>query len=523
MTHQVPTIDAVEDTLFRDTLDRRVAEDPDFVLIRFQGRNYTIAEISSMANRLANALLARGLEPGDRVALMLPSHPDHVVAILATMKAGLVRVPVNIHAKGPSLEHYFKSYDPKLLIADAAFREVLEAAWLETGPVDVVWRGEDAAGSRFEHLLASQDDATPGVAYGPDDLLALTPSSGTTGAPKGVIKTDRTLRAGPTCVLDLTEPRPGDVFLFWEPLHHGAGVAVLIAAVIGKVTLAMVERFSVSKFWQEVRENGVTHIHYLGGVLPLLLKQTPSEQERDHKVRIAWGGGCPPEIWREVEQRFGVQIREGYGLSELITFVTLNKAGKVGSCGLPISLYDIRILREDGTETDDGEVGEIVARPRQPELDFLGYFRNPEAESEVRVNGWFHSGDLARRDEEGFLFYAGRKKEMVRRRGVNISAWEVEQVVNKFDGVAESALVGVASEVGEDDLKIVVRSTGPAFEPLDLIKFCESRMPYYQIPRYVEFIDEFPKTPTQRIRKKDLSRATEGVWDLETTGYRVSR
>lgn len=522
MRNSVP-MDLVDSVLFRETLARRAAEEPDAPFLKFRGKTYTIAQINAASNRLANALLATGLRPGDRVGLMLPSHPDHIIAIFATMKAGLVRVPVNVHARGPSLVHYFTAYDLSALIADEPYREQLEEAFAEVAAPDIIWRGTPGKDS-LEAIVAAASDTEPDAVFGPDDILALTPSSGTTGAPKGVLKSDRTLRAGPLAVLKITAARPGDVFLLWEPLHHGAGVAVVIAAVLGKVTLAMVERFSASNFWNDVRQNEVTHIHYLGGVLPLLLKQPPSDRDRDHAVRIAWGGGCPPEIWAEVEERFGVTLREGYGLSELITFVMLNVDRRIGSCGLPLSLYDIKIVDDAGDEVPTGEVGEIVARATQPELGFIGYFRDATTTAETQRDGWLLTGDLARRDENGFFFYAGRKKEMLRRRGINISAWEVEQVISKHPSIAECALIGVPSELGEDDLKIVLRLVdGASLDEMELMSFCEARMPYYQVPRYVEKIGEFPKTPTQRIRKKELSRSVTGVWDREAVGRVISK
>lgn len=516
----------IDETLFKDALAARAAIAPDDVFLRFEEKVYTIGQINAAANRVANALLGSGLKPGDRVGLMLPSHPDHVIAIFAMMKAGLVRVPVNVHAKGPSLEHYFTAYDLSALVADEQFRVQLSEAFTQVPSPKIFWRGgaEAESDSSYEGIVARASDAEPVASFNTDDILALTPSSGTTGAPKGVLKSDRTLRAGPMAVLKITDAQPGDVFLLWEPLHHGAGVAVIIAAVLGKITLVMVERFSVSNFWNDVRRYEVTHIHYLGGVLPLLLKQPPCDKDRDHKVRIAWGGGCPPEIWNQVEERFGVTLREGYGLSELITFVTLNLESQVGSCGLPLSLYDVRVVDDAGEEVPVGDVGEIVARPNQPEVGFLGYFRNEETTRDTQRDGWLLTGDLARRDENGFIFYAGRKKEMLRRRGINISAWEVEQVVSKHPAVAECALVGVPSELGEDDLKIVIRLIDDAsFDPMALIDFCEARMPYYQVPRYIEVIDEFPKTPTQRIRKRELSRSVTSAWDLEASGRTISR
>jgi crotonobetaine/carnitine-CoA ligase len=357
-----------------------------------------------------------------------------------------------------------------------------------------------------------------------DDIIALTPSSGTTGAPKGVLKSDRTLRAGPMGTCRLTGARPGDVFFLWEPLHHGAGVAVLIAAILERITLAMVERFSASQFWDQVRQAEATHIHYLGGVLPLLLKQPPSPLDRQHKVRVAWGGGCPTEVWRQVEERFGVEMREGYGLSEMITFVTINTEGRVGSMGKPLPFFEVRLADDEGNEVAPGEAGEITVRAREKGLHFLGYFRNEEASTAAMRGEWFLTGDLARQDSDGFCFYVGRKKDSVRRRGVNISAWEVERVVNEHPLVEESALVGVPSELGEDDLKIFVRLVpGSRLDPLELVKWLEPRMPYFQIPRYVAFVEEFPKTPTQRIRKGDLPRAIEGIWDLERSGYAIDR
>ncbi|MBC5764650.1 AMP-binding protein [Ramlibacter albus] len=502
----------VTDETLRETMDRRAREEPGRVFLRFQDRSWTFGEIDALVNRVANGLLARGLRPGDRVALMLPSHPDHLIAILALAKVGLVRVPINTAFKGASLQHPFDAFSPRALIADAPYREVLDE--VRTRVEQTIWRGPGEDG--FASLLAHADASPPKVAPKADDIVALTPSSGTTGAPKGVIKSDRTMRAGPMGTLMLTGAQPGDVFLLWESLHHGAGVAVVIAAVLGKLTLAMVEKFSASLFWDHCRQYGVTHIHYLGGVLPMLLKQPPRPDDRDHKVRIAWGGGCPPEVWDPFVQRFGVEMREGYGLSEMITFVTVNPKGPKFSVGLPLSYFDVMLADDEGKEVPVGQPGEIRVRARVPGLHFLGYFRNEEATRNAMAGEWFCSGDLAKRDEQGFLYFAGRKKDTVRRRGINISAWEVERVIGEHEAVAECALVGVPSELGDEELKLFVRvAEGKALAPAELVAWCKPRMPHFQVPRYVALIDEFPKTPTQRIRKNELSRSVQGVWDAE--------
>ena len=505
---------AVGDETLRRIMDRQARSDPGYVLLKFQDRDYRFGEIDASVNRVANALLARGLRPGDRVALMLPSHPDHLVAILALAKVGLVRVPVNTGFKGASLLHPFEAFEPRALIADAAYAELLREAMPQPRVEMTLWRG--GASDDFAALLAHPDAAPPAVEPAADDIIALTPSSGTTGAPKGVNKSDRTLRAGPMATLRLTGAQPGDVFLLWESLHHGAGVAVCIAAILQKLTLAMVEKFSASQFWDQCRRYGVTHIHYLGGVLPMLLKQPPRADDREHQVRIAWGGGCPPEVWDPFSQRFGVEMREGYGLSEMITFVTVNPQGPKFSIGQPLSYFELRLLDDQGQDVPVGEPGEICVRSRVPGLQFLGYFRN-EAATQAALRGeWFCSGDLARRDAEGFYYFAGRKKDTVRRRGINISAWEVERVIGEHPAIAECALVGVPSELGDEELKLFVRlADGAALTAAELVAWCKPRMPAFQVPRFVAFIDEFPKTPTQRIRKKDLPRSTADAWDAE--------
>ncbi len=501
----------------------RMRRDPAHVYCRFHDQAWTIAALDERINRLANALLDSGLRKGDRVALMLPSHPDHVVAIFALAKAGLVRIPVNVHLKAASLDFVFDRFEPHALIADHDYGEALAPIVERLPGLRLVWRG-GAAPEAFEGLIAAGSPEPPAVAVEADDIIAITPSSGTTGEPKGVLKSDRSLRAGPMGTLALTGAKDGDVFLLWEPLHHGAGVAVLIAALMEPITLAMVERFSASQFWEQVRHYDVTHIHYLGGVLPLLLKQPASPLDREHKVRMAWGGGCPLDVWRAFEERFGVVLREGYGLSEMTTFVTINPEGRLGSCGRPLPFYEVRLLGEDGQEVAAGEPGEIVVKPLEAGLAFKGYFRMEQASADLVQDGWFSTGDLARRDGDGFLFYSGRKKDSVRRRGVNISAWEVERIVLTHDDVEECALIGVPSEMGDDDLKLFIRSApGRAPDPIDLIRWCESRMPYFQIPRYIEGIEEFPKTPTQRIKKSDLSRSVAGCFDLDRSGHKIGR
>jgi len=502
-----------------ELLARRARSSPQDIYCSFGAERISVGMLDRRVNQVATLLKSHGLQRGDRVAVMLPSHPDHLYLLFALARLGMVRVPINVHLMGAPLAHLLGELAPKAIIANSAFRAALDE--LGSPLPHMIWRnGIDAEFDRF--ASCAEDDGTPSVKT--DEIVALSPSSGTTGAPKGVLKSDRQLRAGPMAILRLTEAGPGDVFLFWEALHHGSGVAVAIAALMGGFELAMLERFSASRFWDDVRRHRATHIHYLGSVLPMLLKQPERPDDREHRVRIAWGGGCPADVWHAFAERFGVSMREGYGLSELITFVTANIDGPPGSIGKPLSYYEISLLADDGSPAGPGDKGEIAIRALEPGLGFLGYFRNPQADAAARRGDLFLTGDLAHRDASGNLFYAGRKKDMLRRRGINIAAWDVESVIAQHDAVAEVALVGVPSELGEDELKLFVRvREGASLTPADLIRWCSGKLAYFQVPRYIEFIDAFPKTPTQRIQKKELSRSVAGIWDAEAAGFRAAR
>lgn len=511
----------------RGLLERLAEQYPDHVYCRYQGKAFSASTVDEMANRLANGLIAKGLLPGDRVALMLDHHPDHVIAVFALAKAGFVRVSINAHFKGAALEHMLGHAAPRAIIVDHAHESQLLPV-LKAAPVDVIiWREAapvSVAQDTYEHLVFHPNAEPPAHQPHWDDILAINYTSGTTGSPKGALRSDKLLRAGPIAYQPLADIRPGDVFINWEPIYHAGGFAILIAALMTPITLEMQDRFSASQYWEQIRQFKATQIHFIGGILPILLKQPPSPLDREHQVRIAWGGGCPVDVWRAFEERYGLRIHEGYGISEIANFVTINIDGVLGSVGKPLPYYRVRVCDEAGKDVPIGDVGEILIQGREEGLAFRGYFRDPAATAKALRGDWFCTGDLGRFDKDGNLFFVGRKKDSVRRRGVNISAWEVERVIGEHDRVLESALIGVPSGLGDDDLKLFVRlRPGTTLDPLDLVRWCEPRMPYFQIPRYIAFLDEFPKTPSERIRKGELSQSTDDCFDLEKSGHVVDR
>lgn len=500
----------------RSILELRAATDPDHPFCIWDGGRLTVGELDRSANRLANALVALGLKHGDVVALMLDHHVDHIVAVFALAKIGLVRTSINVNARGDYLALLLSDARPRAVIVEEAFSHALSAAMAGTPVEFVVWRGRGAgAGIEFDAMLERAGDGEPAVQVTPDDPLVLNYTSGTTGAPKKFSRSDRVLQIGSLGCLLIGELGPGDVLLFWEPLYHGAGSQTALAAIMERVTLALTPRFSASRFWQEAKQFSATRVHYIGGIPSILLKQPPRSADRDHNVQVAWGAGCPADVWQQFEERFGVRVHEGYGLSEVANFVCVNLDGPRGSIGRVLPFFDVRIVDDDDKDVPTGAVGQIVVRGKQPENTSRSL--NARATS---TDGWIRTGDLGRHDDDGYLYFEGRKSDSLRRRGENVSAWEVERIVAQHPSVAECALVGVPSGVGDDDLKLFVRREASAeLSELDLIKWCDERMPYFQVPRYVAFVEELPKTPSQRVRKGELSRSITDCWDLESTGY----
>lgn len=482
----------------------------------------SIRTVEQRVNALANGLVGLGISVGDHVAVMMRNHIDHVLTFFALTQLAAVWVPVNVNLRGASLEWVIEKSAPRAIIADAEFWGQLEPALTDTVELRILRNAAALETGKKSLDLSTLARDTVGPPAGQptlDEIRAIVFTSGTTGPPKGALLTERMLQTCAIAAGIAADVQLGDVFLLWEPIYHTAGAQICILALREPISLAIVPRFSASRFWDQVHRYGVTKMHYLGGVLDILLKSTPGPNDREHSIKIAFGAGCSPETWRAFENRFAIKVREVYGLTEGSCFTTLNASGKIGAIGKPYPYLEVQIVDDDGNPLAAGQIGEIVMRGKEPGLIMKGYLGNPDATAAALKGGWLHTGDLGRYDNDGDFFYVGRKTDSIRHRGENISAWEVERVLNSHPAIQESAVVGVKAEVGEQDLKAFVKLTpGVALDPFDLIKWCEPRMPRYQIPRYIAIVETFEKTPTLRIRKEALPRDTSHCWDLERSG-----
>lgn len=489
---------------------------PDKVFARFNGVPVTFAEIDRRAAALAAALRRAGVARGDRAAVMLHSSIDSLAVLFGLARAGVVWVPVNVQLRADGLRYIIEHCDPRVVFVEAELAETVAQSGAELAGVVLCVRHPDRPGQGLGEWLEGGpgfDEPFPAAS----DQFAIMYTSGTTGRPKGVMVTHQMLRLAGEGVLEVSSAGDGDVFFVWEPLYHIGGAQLIALPVLRDIELAMVDRFSASRFWQQVNDYGATHIHYLGGILQILLKQPPSLLERSHRVRVAWGGGCPPEIFDVARERYGFAIRECYGMTEDSSITTFSDGSRAGVVGRPVPWFTVTIRDEKGDPVPAGVRGEITVETSLPGAIFEGYFRNPEATAKALRGGVMFTGDCGSVDDGGVLRFHGRLTDSVRCRGENVSAWEVEHVVTSHPQVEDCAIIGVAAEIGEQDIKLFVKpKAGERIVPAALSAWLSQRLAPYQNPRYVAVVEEFERTPSQRIMKHRLDPSVAGAWDRQS-------
>jgi crotonobetaine/carnitine-CoA ligase len=309
---------------------------------------------------------------------------------------------------------------------------------------------------------------------------------------------------------------------------HGNAQGITIGpAILADAKAVIVERFSASRLWDDCRRWNCTEANYIGGIIPILLKQEPRDDDADNPVRLMVGAAAPADEWHTFQDRFNTKLLEVYGMTECYCcLVSPYDEPRAGACGKEITGWDVRIVDDDDNECEPGKLGEFIARSNKMFVGTTGYYNKPEATLELFDNGWIHTGDLGRMDEDRYFYFVDRKKQAIRRRGENISSFEVESVISAHEAVLESAVVGVPSDVGEEEVKaVVVLKEGQEVSEEDLIRWCEPRMAYFAIPRYIAIRSELPKTPSERVEKFKLKEEsiTEDCWDREEAGIELQR
>ncbi|HVO93884.1 MAG TPA: AMP-binding protein [Terriglobales bacterium] len=497
----------------RELLANGAMRHPDRIALIFQGQRWTYGDFWRAANRIANGLSEMGIKRGDRVALVLPNSSEFLLAVFAITAIGAVFVPVNPVYTAEEAEYVLHHSGAIFCVTSLQLLPLIDSVRKKAPALkEVIVVGNDAAKGAipWSRIMNSGTEIPPDIALDPEDLASITYTSGTTDRPKGVMLSQYAYAFAPRVRAQGLGWNSSDRVLCLLPLFH---VNALCHMCIGMLSvggaIVLTEKFSASRFWDEVREHGVTTSSLMRTIPQILLALPEKADDRDNPLRLVVAL-LSPEMHVRFEERFDVRAVPSYSLTEdILSIIGPGEMPrtKLGSCGLPLApeLHRIRIVDEAGNSLPPGKAGEIV---KQSPTVMQGYYRNPEATSKALRDGWLYTGDLGYLDEDGYLYFVDRLKDMVRRGDENISSEEVERVLNSHPQIAESAVVAVADAIRGEEVKayIVLKSsaTRETVAAEEIWNFCQQHLAAFKVPRYIEYISELPKTPSSKVQKNIL-------------------
>ena len=536
------------------------------------GRAVTFAELDELTDRLATALADIGLQPGDRLLGLLTNSAEFMLLMIATHKRRAIFVPVNTDLRGAFLEHQVRNSEPRIVAVDRGLLNRFDDVAAPAGTADDAaagtatraapepdWRiettllvddseaqpsgeigGGVSAGSALagttvlalEQLLGTEPRDDVVLAPEPSDVCTIMYTSGTTGPAKGVLMPQAHCYLFGLTAAQRLEITSDDRFFCCMPLFHANGLFMQIyAALHGGASAYVTKRFSVGQWLDTVIDQGITLTNALGVMPEFIWRSPPTDRDREHRLRAVIALPVAAEWAAAFEQRFGVRIVQGYGMTEVNMVAYTDPADPVvsGCAGPPLDEYFEVIVADPATDLplSPDQIGEILVRPKVPFCFNVGYHQMTAKTVDAWRNLWFHTGDAGRIDEAGRLHFVDRLNDRIRRRGENISSYEVETVINGYDGVIESAVVGLRVEGagGEDEVLAVVAVNGSPPDPVEFLDWCVPRMPRHSVPRYLQFVPELDKTASGKIRKQAIRDAgvTGDLWDRESIGYIVAR
>ncbi len=526
------------ETTIGRVLDRITRADPGKTFVEIGGAEFSYADLQQGALRTASMFRELGICHGDRVCLFMPNSIEYLYCWFGLSELGAISVPINTAYRRDETAYILNNAEAAALVADSSLSEAAGAAAdLAPGIRHRILRGDRPAGEGWTPFREAFDRAEPLAErpdVSPDDVSMLVYTSGTTGNPKGVMVTHRMYAAAGQGFAHWTQATPEDRFFTCLPFYH-ANIQYYstMGALAAGATLIIVDRFSASRFWRQVREARATVVNFIGMMMPVLAKNPVSPDDSDNTVRLFYGSpSFSPEFLSEFQQRFATDIIVGFGMTETCygTIETIREERRAGSSGRARRHPDARFENtvriadaETGVHAGPGAVGEITIK--NPAVT-PGYWRNDEQNRETLRDGWLYTGDLGWLDDDGFLYFVDRKKDIIRRRGENISSQEVENVIKASPNVLDCAVVAVPSDLGEDEVKAYVTPRpGATVNPEEVVYWCAERLAYFKVPRYWEVRNELPRTPSLRVRKDVLRQERddliEGCYDREAAGIRL--
>ena len=524
-------IPAVDQCVIRPMLEKWAAQQPDKVFVKVSATvEVTYSRMRELAASTAAGLARLGVSAGANVVVWMPNTVDCLRVWFGINWLGATYVPVNTAYKGHLLEHVLRNAGARVIVAHASLAPLLRDVHTATLQTLVVF-GDDPGQIGNLQIIPStvlnqgEDPNLPRVEVKPWELQSIIHTSGTTGPSKGVMCSYAHLYAmsGPQAFYFLTAD---DRYMCNLPLFHVGGAVAVMGMLWRGGSIALVPSFSTEEFWPKVRETGTTFVLLLGAMTNFITKRPPGPGDRDHPLKKVIIAPLPEDVPAFAE-RFGVQVYTIFNMTEISTpLVSEVNPAKAGSCGRPRPGVELRLVDEHDCEVAPGSVGELLVRTDAPWALNSGYYKNPEATAAAWRNGWFHTGDAFRKDADGTYFFVDRIKDAIRRRGENISSFEVETEIAAHPLVNEVAVIPVPSELSEDEIMCVIAPVpGHTINGKELIEFLVPRLPHFMVPRYVRIVDSLPKTPTQK-NQKHLLRAegvTADTWDREKAGIKIGR
>jgi len=511
-------------------LRERACVQPDAPAVFIDGGWLTYAALIEQTFRAANALAHRGIGPGDRVGALLPNTGAFLAVWLAAAELGATFVPVNINLTGETLRYIVQHADLSALVVDATLLASYAQAFGEDHPARLVIVAGDEDFSRpgmlnFARLLReAPPEPPPLLPILPEHPALIIYTSGTTGRPKGVVLSRAAqLAHGWYYGKDFVRVGPGEASYTCLPLFHVTSMGFTLGTLLGGGRIGIDARFNPFAFWERVRQFEARIFPYVGAMIGTLLGRPERDDDATNPAQRAIGSATPADMWEQFERRFGLTLIETYGQTELgsLWMMPPPEGARVGTVGKPAPRFRAIIADRDGQPLPPGEQGEILIQPFDPLLMTPGYFRDEATTAHAfRYPGWYATGDIGVQDTDGFFRFCGRLRDFIRRRGENVSAFEVERVALTHPAVREAAAVGVPSAVGEEEIKLcVVLHEGMAFDPDDLDRYLRRHLPRFMQPRYIQRYDAFPRTATQRVQKFRL--VEDGVaeaWERRRRG-----
>lgn len=513
-------------------LSQKAEKNPSQIFAFFKDEKISLEELDLKSNSVANSFRKVGIESGKKVAIISPTNIEYLIAEFGTFKSRAICVPINSLLKAHEITFLLRNSEADYAIIDKSCPEEFLIA---NNDLDIPYSvfGQENKGDRSFSVLLEGDKAPPEIRPASEDVACILYTSGTTGTPKGVNYEHYGLlpENNETYVqqmMDVIELGPNDTTYLPFPLYHILGQVHLIGALRNGGKIALAERFSASRFWEDVRKYNATVLVHQGASIPLLLKQPASENDRKHHARLSVGAGVPSEeAWKQFESRFGVKVYEHYAQTEGSFFgAGTMPTNKCGTIGLQFPSAQVRVIDQQNNDVKDGEPGQLASRlmkeyaKKTPEKI---YFNDKErGASRFTPDGWFKSGDIVRRDRDGYFHYVGKIETFIRYRGENISPIQIENVISRHEAIDECIAIGIPNrDFGGEDIKVVISlKKDHSLAPRKLISWCEDKFPKYMIPRYVEFVPELRKTEqTKKIIRNEYSKNTHQTWDRNSEKF----